>query len=56
MKTKQDENNFWHTLRKRFRRRAKKHDPMLVLNMSNFNFTDGWRRTFFKHEYARFNA
>jgi hypothetical protein len=29
---------------------------MLVLNMSNFNFTDGWRRTFFKHEYARSNA
>jgi len=56
MKSKQDENNSWHPLRKRFRRRAKGHDPMLVLNMSNFNFTNGWRRTFFKHEYARFNA
>jgi hypothetical protein len=56
MKTKQDENNFWYTLRKRFRRQAKRHDPMLVLNMSNFNFTDGWRRTFFKDEYARSNA
>jgi hypothetical protein len=53
MKAKQDENNFWHTLRKRSRRRAKRHDPMLVLSMSNFNFTDGWRRTFSKHEYAR---
>jgi hypothetical protein len=26
---------------------------MLVLNMSIFNFTDGWRRTFSKHGYAR---
>jgi hypothetical protein len=22
------------------------HDPMLVLNMSVFNFTNGWSRTF----------
>jgi hypothetical protein len=29
---------------------------MLVLNISNFNFTDGWRRTFSKDEYARSNA
>jgi hypothetical protein len=56
MKTKQDENNVWHTLRTGFRRRAQRHDPMLVLNMSNFNFTDGWRRAFLKHEYARSNA
>lgn len=56
MKTKQDDNNFWRRLRKGLRRRAKKHDPMLLLNMSNFNFTDGWRRTFFKDEYARSNA
>ena len=26
---------------------------MLVLNMSIFNFTDGWSRTFSKQEYAR---
>jgi hypothetical protein len=26
---------------------------MLVLNMSTFNFTDGWNRTFSKYEYAR---
>jgi len=26
---------------------------MLVLNMSIFNFTDGWSRTFSKHECAR---
>jgi hypothetical protein len=56
MKTKQRENNFWHALRGRLRRHGRRHDPMLVLNMSNFNFTDGWRRTFFKYEYARFNA
>ena len=29
---------------------------MLVLNMAIFNFTDGWSRTFSKHEYARFYA
>ena len=38
------------------RRRAPRHDPMLVLNMSIFNFTDGWSRTFSKYEYARFYA
>ena len=27
---------------------------MLVLNMLTFNFTDGWNRTFSKHQYARF--
>jgi len=26
---------------------------MLVLNMSIFNFSDGWNRTFSKYEYAR---
>jgi hypothetical protein len=55
MKTKR-ENNFRRTLRKVFRRRAPRHDPMLVLNMSIFNFTDGWSRTFSKYEYARFYA
>ena len=29
---------------------------MLVLNMSIFNFTDGWNRTFSKYEYARSGA
>jgi hypothetical protein len=56
MKTKQDEIDFWARLRKRFRRSAQRHDPMLVLNMASFNFTDGWRRTFFNHEYARSSA
>jgi hypothetical protein len=27
-------------------RRRRVHDPMLVLNMSIFNYTDGWNRTF----------
>ena len=53
MKTKQLENNFRSTLRKVFRRRILRHDPMLVLNMSIFNFTDGWSRTFSKYEYVR---
>jgi len=32
--------------REMFQRRRRKHDPMLVLNMSIFNFADGWNRTF----------
>jgi hypothetical protein len=56
MKITRSENNFSHTVRKIFRRRARRHDPMLVLNMSIFNFTDGWSRTFSKNEYARFYA
>jgi hypothetical protein len=47
---------FSQKLRRMFRRRARRHDPMLVLNMSIFNLTDGWGRTFSKYEYARFNA
>jgi hypothetical protein len=35
----------------RARRRA--HDPLLLLNMSHFNFVGGWRRTFAKSEYER---
>ena len=31
---------------KLFRRNRRRHDPMLVLNMSIFNFADGWNRTF----------
>jgi hypothetical protein len=53
MKAKPSENNFRSKLRNVFRPRAPRHDPMLVLNMSIFNFTDGWRRTFGKYEYAR---
>jgi len=29
-----------------FQRRRKMHDPTLVFNMSIFNFTGGWNRTF----------
>jgi hypothetical protein len=29
-----------------FARRRRMHDPMLVLNMSIFNFADGWDRIF----------
>ena len=54
MKTK--EQSFSRRLRQIFRRRARRHDPMLVFNMSIFNSTDGWSRTFSKHEYARFYA
>jgi len=56
MTAKQRKDNFRNALRKAFRRRARRHDPMLVLNMLTFNFTDGWNRTFSKHQYARFYA
>jgi hypothetical protein len=56
MKTNQRESNFRRALRKIFRRSVRRHDPMLVLNMSIFNFTDGWSRTFSKYEYGRFYA
>ena len=38
------------------KRRARRHDPMLVLNMSLFNFTDGWARVFSREQYGRFSA
>jgi len=56
VKAKQRENNFSSRLGKLFRARARRHDPMLVFNMSIFNFTDGWSRTFSKNEYARPNV
>jgi hypothetical protein len=34
------------TWRGMFQRHRRMHDPMLVLNMSIFNFADGWDRTF----------
>jgi hypothetical protein len=54
MKTK--EQSFGSRLRRIFRRRMRPHDPMLVLNMSFFNYTDGWSRIFSKNNYARFGA
>ena len=53
MKAKQLENDFKSKVRRFFGRRIRRHDPMLVVNMSVFNFTDGWSRTFAKHQYAR---
>ncbi|PYL85006.1 MAG: hypothetical protein DMF17_09880 [Verrucomicrobia bacterium] len=38
--------SFARKQREIFRRRRRMHDPMLVLNMSIFNFADGWNRTF----------
>jgi hypothetical protein len=29
-----------------FQRHRRKHDRMLVLNMANFHFADGWDRVF----------
>jgi hypothetical protein len=56
MKAKSHANKFKSRLRKSFRQRTPWHDPMLVLNMSIFNFTDGWSRTVSENQYARFYA
>jgi len=56
MKTKQRENNFRSRVRDLSRPRTPGHDPLLVFNMSIFNFIDGWSRTFSKYEYTRFGA
>jgi hypothetical protein len=44
MKTSQ--RSFAGERRRTFGRRRRLHDPMLVLNMSIFNFDDGWNRIF----------
>jgi hypothetical protein len=41
-----DQQTLTHGLRGKFRRQRRMHDPLLVFNMSIFNFTDGWNRTF----------
>jgi hypothetical protein len=53
---KSREQNFSQTLRQIFRRRARRHDPMLVFNMWSFNFTDGWSRIFAREQYGRFSV
>jgi len=54
MKTK--EQSFSQSLRRIFRRRGRRHNAMLVFNMSIFNFTDGWSRTLSNYEHARLYA
>jgi hypothetical protein len=44
MKTSQ--RNLTRRWRKMLQRRRRRHDPLLVLNMSIFNLADGWNRTF----------
>jgi hypothetical protein len=57
MKIQQQRRNsftaFWRGM---FRRTARRHDPLLSLSMTLFNYTDGWSRTFAKEGYARFSA
>lgn len=56
-KTKTEGRRFqWREL---FQRRRQRHDPMLVLNMTDFNFADSWDRVFNPlraHQYSRSNA
>jgi hypothetical protein len=57
MKLQQIQTNSKSRLPKSFRRRSRRrHDPMLVLNMTLFNFTDGWNRAFLREQYARFSV
>ena len=44
MKTQHE--SLTHRWRAVFRRRRRMHDPMLVLNMSIFNFANGWDSVF----------
>jgi hypothetical protein len=46
MKLRQGKTAINQDSRKRFRFRARRHDPWLVLNMSIFNFAGGWNRIF----------
>lgn len=41
---------FW---RKIFRLSPPRHDPLLSLSMTLFNYTDSWSRTFAKDKYGR---
>jgi hypothetical protein len=56
MKTKQIQNKTKLGSWGIFRRSSRRHDPMLVLNMALFNFTDGWNRAFSRDQYARFSV
>jgi len=56
MKLKQPQTNSRTKLPRILRRSQRRHDPMLVLNMAIFNFTDGWNRAFSREQYARFSV
>jgi hypothetical protein len=56
MKLKRPQTSSKPRLPKILRRSRRRHDPMLVLNMALFNFTDGWNRAFSGEQYARFTA
>ena len=53
MKTKQPDKNYSRLLSKILGPRLHRHNRMLVLNMSTFNFSDGGSGTFTQYEYAR---
>ena len=48
-KIDRDRRSLTASWRETFRRR-RMHDPMLVLNMSIFNFDDGWNRILSRHK------
>jgi hypothetical protein len=45
-KVRIEKRNLGSKRRETISRRRRIHDPMLVFNMSIFNYTDGWSRTF----------
>ena len=45
-KIDRDRRSLTASWRETFRHRRRVHDPMLVLNMSIFNFDNGWDRIF----------
>jgi hypothetical protein len=56
IKLKGSHTNSKPKLPKVLQRSRRRHDPMLVLNMTLFNFTDGWNRAFSREQYARFSV
>jgi hypothetical protein len=50
---RQRRNTLAELWRRILRGSARRHDPLLTLNMTLFNYTDGWSRTISKDEYGR---
>jgi hypothetical protein len=53
LKTKPPRENLARSWRGKIQRRRKNHDPLLVLNMSIFNFAGGWDRLLNRPEVYR---
>src|SRR5262245_18293471 len=56
MKFKRQQTISRSKLPKILRRFRRSPDPILVLKLALFNYTDGWNRVFSKEQYARFSV